>query len=67
MSLSTCGAVMGFAGEFIDHSLHDFEKAAQQIKDRTLKGGIEIFIRDEEKYSALMEKTRRENRGETET
>lgn len=61
MSLSTFGAIMGFAVEMIRHSMDIYRKAVEKVKDPVLKEKIQALLEEGKKNSSLMEQTRREN------
>ncbi|MCK4826155.1 hypothetical protein KA005_60985 [bacterium] len=61
MTLSTFGAIMGFALEMIKYSLDIYKTAAQKAQDPLLKETLLTLLREEEKNYNLMEQTRREN------
>lgn len=61
MSLSTFGAMMGFAAEIVGRSLDIYRKAFEKVKDPVLKEKIQALLEEGKKNSSLMEQARREN------
>jgi len=61
MTLSTFGAIMGFASEMINRSLAACQDMVQRAKDPALKEHLQILFEEKKKDIALMEQTRREN------
>ncbi len=61
MSLSTFGAIMGFASEMVGGALDIYKAAVQKAKDPVLKETLQALLEEEEKNYKLMEQTRREN------
>ncbi|MBM4340263.1 MAG: hypothetical protein FJ110_12040 [Deltaproteobacteria bacterium] len=61
MSLSTFGAIMGFATEMVSQSGNIYQSLAHQAKDHGLKETLQALSAEETKNHSLMEQTRREN------
>jgi rubrerythrin len=61
MSLTTFGAVMGFAEKMTGRTQETYRTAAQKVKDPVFKEILQTLSADEAKNHSLMEKTRREN------
>ncbi len=61
MSLTTFGAIMGFAAEITGQSGEIYKTLAQKAKDPTLREVLQVLSAEEGKSHSLMEKTRREN------
>jgi rubrerythrin len=61
MSLTTFGAIMGFAAEITGQTREIYKTLAQKAKGRVLREVFQVFSADEGKNHSLMEKTRREN------
>ena len=61
MTLSTFGAIMGFAAEMVKHSLTTYQTIVQRAKDTVFKEHLQGLLGEKEKEIALMEQTRREN------
>ncbi|MCX7858183.1 MAG: hypothetical protein N2513_09455 [Deltaproteobacteria bacterium] len=61
MTLSTFGAIIGFAAEIIDETKRICDGLVEKAKNPLLKEALQNLIKEEEKNYALMEKTRREN------
>jgi len=61
MTLSTFGAIMGFAAEMVGRTKVTFEALAEKAKDPELKRTLQEFAAEEGKMHALMERTRREH------
>jgi rubrerythrin len=61
MALSTFGAIMGFAAEFIGKTRGAYETLAGKARNPILRETLQAFSTEEGKNYSLMEKTRREN------
>ena len=61
MSLTTFGAIMGFAAEMAGKTAEIYKALGQKAKDSTLKEVLQTLSLEEGKTRALMGKTRREN------
>jgi len=61
MTLSTFGAIMGFAAELVKQAEDHYRALASNAKDSTLKEVLEVFSAEEVKTHALMMRVRREN------
>lgn len=61
MSLSTFGAIMGFAAELTGHARVTYEALIGKAKDPRLKGLLQEFAGEEGKNHSLMEQARREH------
>jgi len=61
MSLTTFGAIMGFASEMVGRTKDLCKAAAEKAKDPSLKETLQAFMKEREKNYSLMEQTRREN------
>jgi hypothetical protein len=61
MSLTTFGAIMGFAAEITGQSGEIYKTLAQKAKGLTLREVLQVLSAEGGKNHSLMEKTRREN------
>ena len=61
MSLSTFGAIMGFAAEMVGRSVEVYRVAVSKAKNPVLRETLQALFAEEEKNHSLMEQTRREN------
>ena len=61
MSLTTFGAMMGFAAEMAEKGKETYRAMAEQAKDPVLKDLLRVLAGEEEKNHALMVRARREN------
>ena len=61
MSLSTFGAIMGFAAELVKQAEDHYRALALRAKDSTLKEVLEALSAEEVRNHALMMRARREN------
>jgi rubrerythrin len=61
MTLSTFGAIMGFAAEMVGQAKLAYEVLAGKAKDPELVEVFQQLAAEEEKNRALMERTRREH------
>ncbi len=61
MSLSTFGAIMGFAAEMMGRSVEIYRVAVSKTKNPVLKETLQALFIEEGKNQSLMEQTRREN------
>ena len=61
MTLSTFGAIMGFAAELVKQAEDHYRALASNAKDSTLKEVLEVFSAEEVKTHVLMMRVRREN------
>lgn len=61
MTLTTFGAIIGFAAEIINETKTVCKGMAEKTKYPLLKEIVENIVKEEEKNYSLMEKTRREN------
>ena len=61
MTLSTFGAIMGFAAELVKQSGDQYRALASNAKDGTLREVLETLSAEEVKTHALMMRARREN------
>lgn len=61
MTLTTFGAIMGFAAEIVRQSGNVYQVLLQQAGDPLLKETLQALSEEETKNYSLMEKTRREN------
>jgi len=61
MTLSTFGAIIGFAAEIIEETKLFCNDMIEKVKNPQLKEAIQHLIKEAEKNYSLMEKTRREN------
>jgi len=61
MTLSTFGAIMGFAAEMVQQTEAFYETMIQKAKDPILREALQVLLEEEGKNYSLMEKTRREN------
>jgi rubrerythrin len=61
MTLSTFGAIMGFAAELVKQAEGHYRALASDAKDRALKEVLEALSAEEVKTYALMMRARREN------
>jgi rubrerythrin len=61
MTLSTFGAIMGFAAELVKQAEDQYRALALRAKDSTLKEVLEALSSEEVRNHALMMRARREN------
>jgi hypothetical protein len=61
MSLSTFGAIMGFAAEVVGQTEAAYKTLVQKAKNPTLKETLQSLLNEAGKNHSLMEQTRREN------
>lgn len=61
MSLSTFGAIMGFAAGMLGRSVEIYRVAVSKAKNPVLRETLQALLGEEEKNHGLMEQTRREN------
>ncbi len=61
MSLSTFGAIMGFAAEMVQQTETFYKAMVQKAKDPILSEALQVLSEEEGKNYSLMERTRREN------
>jgi rubrerythrin len=61
MTLSTFGAIMGFAAELVKQAEDQYRALALKAKDSTLKEVLEALSSEEVRNHALMMRARREN------
>jgi rubrerythrin len=61
MTLSTFGAIMGFASEMLERALDVYQTVVEKAEDPFLKETLQGLSREEGKNHSLMEQTRREN------
>ena len=61
MSLSTFGAIMGFAAEMVQQTEALYKTMVQKAKDPILSEALQVLLEEEGKNYSLMERTRREN------
>ena len=61
MTLSTFGAIMGFAAELVKQAEDHYRALALRAKDSTLKEVLEALSSEELRNHALMMRVRREN------
>jgi rubrerythrin len=61
MTLSTFGAVMGFAAEIVQQTETFYKTMVQKAKDPMLNDALQVLLEEEKKNYSLMERTRREN------
>jgi rubrerythrin len=61
MSLSTFGAIMGFAAEITERAADTYKSMVQKAKDPGLREILQALSAEGGKSHSLMEKTRREN------
>jgi len=61
MSLTTFGAIMGFAAEITAQTAEISKTLAQKAKDPILREVLQVLSAEEGRNHSLMEKTRREN------
>jgi len=61
MSLTTFGAIMGFAAEITGQTGQIYKTLAKKAKDPTLREVLQVLSAEGEKSHSLMGKTRREN------
>ncbi len=61
MSLSTFGAIMGFAAEMAGQAHEAYREMAGKAKDPDLKKTLQELAAEEQKNQKLMERTRREH------
>jgi hypothetical protein len=61
MTLTTFGAIMGFAAEITGQTAEIYKTLGQKAKDLGLREVLQALSAEGEKNHSLMEKTRREN------
>lgn len=61
MTLSTFGAIMGFAAEMVQQTETFYKTMVQKAKDPILSEAFQVLLEEEGKNYSLMERTRREN------
>ena len=61
MTLSTFGAIMGFAAEMVQQTETFYKTRVQKAKDPILREALQALSEEEAKNYSLMERTRREN------
>ncbi len=61
MTLTTFGAIMGFAAEMAKRKEEVYKSLAQKTRNSALRKVLEVLSDEESKNHALMMKTRREN------
>jgi rubrerythrin len=61
MTLTTFGAIMGFAAEITEQTAEIYKTLGQKAKDLGLREVLQALSAEGEKNHSLMEKTRREN------
>jgi len=61
MTLSTFGAIMGFAAEMVQQTETFYKTMVQKAKDPILREALQALSEEEAKNYSLMERTRREN------
>jgi rubrerythrin len=61
MSLTTFGAIMGFAAEMVGQAEETYHTLVRKAKDPDLREALQNLLGEEKKNRSLMEKTRREN------
>ena len=61
MSLTTFGAIMGFAAAIVGKSADLYALAIEKAKEPMLKETLQLLLAEEKKNYALMEQARREN------
>jgi rubrerythrin len=61
MTLSTFGAIMGFAAEMVQQTETLYRAMIQKAENPVLRGALQLLLEEEGKNYSLMERTRREN------
>ncbi len=61
MSLSTFGAIMGFAAEMVEQREGVYKAMVEKAKNTALKETLQSLLNEAQKSHSLMEQTRREN------
>jgi len=61
MSLSTFGAIMGFAAEMVEQTEGVYKAMVEKVKNTALKDTLQSLLSEAQKNYSLMEQTRREN------
>lgn len=61
MSLSTFGAIMGFAEEIVGQAESTYKTLVQKAKTPALQEALQSLLNEAKKNRSLMEQTRREN------
>jgi len=61
MSLSTFGAIMGFAAEMVGQTENVYKALVQKAKNSAFKEALQSLLSEAGKNHSLMEQTRREN------
>ena len=61
MTLSTFGAIMGFAAEMVQQTETLYKTMVQKAKNPLLREALQVLLEEERKNYSLMERTRREN------
>jgi hypothetical protein len=61
MSLTTFGAIMGFAAAIVGKSADLYALAIEKAQEPVLKETLQLLLAEEKKNHALMEQARREN------
>jgi hypothetical protein len=61
MTLSTFGAIMGFAAEMVGKAGETYETLSEKARDHALKAALKELAGEAVKNLSLMEKARREN------
>ncbi|MCX8117899.1 MAG: hypothetical protein N3G78_08225 [Desulfobacterota bacterium] len=61
MSLSTFGAILGFAAEMVQASRDTYEVLVEKAKTSSIREALQSLLAEARKNLSLMEQTRREN------
>ena len=61
MTLSTFGAIMGFAAQMVRQTETLYKTMIQKVENPVLREALQLLLEEEEKNYSLMERTRREN------
>ena len=61
MTLSTFGAIMGYAGDIVKQTEEAYRRLIPEAKNPALKQVLQDLAGEEKKNHSLMERTRREN------
>jgi rubrerythrin len=61
MTLSTFGAIMGFAAQMVQQTETLYKTMIQKVENPVLREALQLLLEEEGKNYSLMERTRREN------
>ena len=61
MTLSTFGAIMGFAAQMVRQTETLYKTMIQKVENPVLREALQLLLEEEGKNYSLMERTRREN------